>query len=98
MPKTGGTANLFALLRLFKLDKECIKFEQDYKAKKIRYSELKEALAKTIFKELQPFQAKRKEFENNPTLVDSIIEEGQIKCSRMAEETMKEVRLKMGLV
>jgi len=98
LPKTGGTANLFALLRLFKLDKECIKFEQDYKAKKIRYSELKEALAKTIFKELQPFQAKRKEFENNPTLVDSIIEEGQIKCSRMAEETMKEVRLKMGLV
>src|SRR3989338_11525730 len=98
LPKTGGTANLFARLRLFKLDKECIKFEQDYKAKKIRYSELKEALAKTIFKELQPFQAKRKEFENNPTLVDSIIEEGQIKCSRMAEETMKEVRLKMGLV
>ncbi|MDO8583493.1 MAG: tryptophan--tRNA ligase, partial [bacterium] len=97
LPKTGGIANLFALLKLFKLDKEYTKFEQDYKDKKIRYSELKEALAQGIFKELQPFQERRKEFENNPELVDSIIEDGRKKCLELAEETMKEVRLKMGL-
>ncbi|MDZ4227689.1 MAG: tryptophan--tRNA ligase, partial [Candidatus Levybacteria bacterium] len=45
LPKVGGIANLFALLKLFELDKEYIKFEQDYKDKKIRYSELKEVLA-----------------------------------------------------
>lgn len=97
LPNTGGTANLFAFLKLFKLDKEYIKFEQDYKDKKIRYSELKEVLAQAIFKELQPFQKKRQEFTDNPALVDSIISEGQKKCLELAEETMKEVRKKMGL-
>ncbi len=98
LPKTGGIANLFTLLKLFKLDKEYTKFEQDYKDKKIRYSELKEVLAQGIFKELQPFQERRREFEENQSLVDNIIEEGRVKCTHMAEETMKEVRSKMGLV
>ena len=98
IPEKGGTANLFALLKLFKLDKEYTKFEQDYKTKKIRYSELKEALAQGIFKELKPFQERRKDFMDNPKLVDSIIEEGRIKCIELAEETMGEVREKMGLV
>ena len=93
-----GVANLFTLLKLFKLDKECAKFEQDYKNKKIRYSDLKDVLARAIFKELQPFQKRREEFVGNPELVDNIIEEGRIKCARMAEETMKEVRSKMGLI
>ncbi len=97
LPKTGGTANLFKLLNLFKLDKEYKKFEQDYETKKIRYSDLKEVLAQAIFKELQSFQEKRKELINNPKLVDSIISDGQKKCLELAEETMKEVREKMGL-
>ena len=98
LPKTGGIANLFVLLKLFKLDKEYTKFEQDYKNKKIRYSDLKDVLARAIFKELQPFQKRREEFVGNPELVDNIIEEGRIRCAHMAEETMKEVRSKMGLI
>lgn len=98
LPKTGGIANLFALLKLFKLDKEYKKFEQDYKTKKIRYSELKDVLAQGIFKELQPFQQRRQEFINNPKLVDSIIEEGRKKCLVMAEVTLQEIRSKMGLI
>ncbi len=97
LPKTGGIANLFALLNLFKLEKEYKKFEQDYKDKKIRYSELKETLAIGIFSELSPFQKRRKEFEGNSKLVDEIIDEGRKKCLLMAEETLKEVRSKMGL-
>jgi len=97
LPKTGGIANLFNLLKLVKLDKEYTKFEQDYKDKKIRYSELKEVLAQAIFEELQPFQKKREEFINNPELVDSIIRDGQRKCLVLAEQTLKEVRSKMGL-
>lgn len=98
LPKTGGVANLFKLLKLFKLQDEYNKFEQDYKDKKIRYTDLKEVLAQTIYKELKPFQEKREEFLENPKLVDSIIEESLQKCNQMAEETMREVRRKMGLV
>ena len=97
MQKTGGVANLFTLLRLFKLDKEYNKFEQDYKTKKIRYAELKEVLALGIFKELQPFQAKRKIFKEDSKLVDGIINESNRKCLQIAEETMKEVRGEMGV-
>ncbi len=97
VPKGGGVANLFKLLKLFKLDNEYKKFEQDYKDKKIRYTELKEVLSKEIYKELKPFQERRKKFEKNPKLVDSIIEDGRLKCIKMAEETMREVREKMGL-
>lgn len=97
VPKEGGVANLFKFLKLFKLDNEYNKFEQDYRDKKIRYTELKEVLAQAIYKELKPFQEKRKEFLGNPRLVDSIIEESLQKCLAMAEETMREVREKMGL-
>ena len=97
IPEIGGVANLFKLLKLFKLDNEYKKFEQDYKDKKIRYTELKEVLSKEIYKELKPFQERRKKFEKNPKLVDSIIEDGRLKCIKMAEETMREVREKMGL-
>lgn len=96
LPKEGGVASLFALLKLFKLENEYRKFENDYKNKAIRYSELKEKLAQAIFKELKPFQEKRETLLDNPSLVDSIIENGQRECMEMAEETMKEVRQKMG--
>ena len=96
--KEGGVANLFKLLKLFKLDSEHRKFERDYRDKKIRYKELKEVLAQAIYKELKPFQEKRKEFVQNAKLVDSIIEESLQKCNQMADETMGEVRRKMGLI
>lgn len=98
IPKTGGVANLFTLLKLFALPDVYKKFEQDYKAAKIRYSELKEVLAHSIYSELKVIQEKRKEFEENPKLVDRIIEEGRTSCTKLAEETMREVRQKMGFL
>ncbi|MCL4387096.1 tryptophan--tRNA ligase [Patescibacteria group bacterium] len=98
LPKEGGVANLFTLLKLFATDELFNKFAQDYKDKKIRYAQMKDVLANEIYKELKPFQEKRKEFENNPSLVNSIIEESNEKCRILAEETMREVKEKMGLI
>jgi tryptophanyl-tRNA synthetase len=98
VPKEGGVANLFSLLKLFTDQNTHNKFIQDYRDKKIRYSELKSVLAEAIYGELKPLQAKRKEFENNPSLVNQIINDSNAKCRRLAEETMKEVRQKMGLI
>ncbi len=78
IPKKGGVANLFILLKLFVLPDVYKKFEQDYTEKKIRYSELKEVLAHSIYSELKMLQEKRKEFEENPKLVDDIIEQGRV--------------------
>jgi tryptophanyl-tRNA synthetase len=97
VPREGGVANLFKLIQLLKLDNEYNKFEQDYKTKKIRYTELKEVLTQAIYKELQPFQERRKIFKEDSKLVDEIINASNRKCLQMAEETMGEVREKMGL-
>ncbi len=97
LPKTGGVANLFKLLRMFSLDNVYTQFVQDYEVGKILYSELKEVLAHAIYSEISVLQEKRKEFEENPKLVDEIIEQGRIECSKIAQETMQEVKQKMGL-
>lgn len=97
LPKTGGVANLFALLRLFVGKDVYNKFVRDYQEKKIRYMEMKNVLSEAIYKELRPFQEKRKEFEKDPKLVDLILKESREKCLQIAEETMREVREKMGL-
>jgi tryptophanyl-tRNA synthetase len=69
IPKEGGVANLFKFLKLFKLDNEYKKFEQDYKDKKIRYTELKEVLSQAIYKELKLFQEKRKNLKKTQHLL-----------------------------
>jgi len=97
LPKEGGVANLFAMLKLFSPEKYS-EFAKAYQQGTIRYSDMKKVLAELIYKELKPLQEKRKEFEENPALVDSIIEESIRECSKLAEETMVEVRKKMGLV
>ncbi|KKR76848.1 MAG: Tryptophanyl-tRNA synthetase [Candidatus Levybacteria bacterium GW2011_GWA2_40_8] len=97
VPEKGGVATLFQLLRLFNREDLHKKYTQDYSDKKIRYSEMKEELASVIFDSLSDFRRKRKEFEENPEAVDKILEESLRKCRDRAEETMKEVRSKMGL-
>lgn len=97
IPQEGGVANLFILAYLFGGKELHQKYVQDYKEKKIRYSEMKSDIAEAIYKELKPLQERRKHFEENPALVDTIIAESQAKCLERAEETMLEVREKMGL-
>jgi len=98
IPETGGVGNLFTLLKLF-VDKDTfIKFVVDYREKRIRYSEMKQVLADAIYKELKPIQEKRKEFEENPKLVDEIIEDHAEQLKKLADVTMQEVKEKMGLL
>ena len=98
IPKEGGVANLFSLLKLFESDEIFNTFVQDYYDKKIRYSDMKEVIADAIYRELKPLQEKRKEFEENPQLVDDILAEHTEKLRKKAAETIKEVKGKMGLL
>lgn len=97
LPKEGGVANLFKMMKLFDTEGIYEKFVSDYQAGKIRYSEFKQSLAHAIYKELQDFQEKRKEFASDPQVVDEILEKSNAACTQEAEETMQEVRKKMGL-
>ncbi len=97
IPQTGGVANLFTLTYLFGGKDMHHKYVLDYKEKKIRYSEMKQILSEAIYQEVRPMQEKRKEFEENPKLVDEIILDGAERCRQIAGRTITEVREKMGL-
>lgn len=97
VPKEGPIANLLTFVELFMGEKRKTEYEKEYTSKGIKYAELKAELADAIYKELKPIQERRKIFENDPSLVEKILKEGAEKARKIAAETVKEVREKMGL-
>lgn len=98
LPETGGVLNLLKFVELFEGVEKRKKYELNYVNEGIKYSILKEELAGAIYKVLQPIQEKRKQFEESPKEVDLIIKEGAEKARKIAGETLKEVKEKMGLL
>lgn len=98
IPKVGGVAALLEFIRLFEGDKIYNNYKNLYLTEGLKYKGLKEELANAIFKELKPIQEKRKYYEEHSEIVDQILEEGRKYCSGIAEQTLKEVKEKMGLV
>jgi tryptophanyl-tRNA synthetase len=88
-------SNLLTIYHLFS-KKSIADIEKKYKNK--GYAEFKNDLAEVIIKGLKPFQEKRKELEKNPRLIEKILAEGQKKAQKLATETIKEVKIKMGLL
>jgi tryptophanyl-tRNA synthetase len=97
IPKEGGMANLLIFVELFEGKKARQRYEQQYLGEGIKYVELKEKLALAIYKELKPIQERRKYFENQPKMVDEILEEGREYCSKIAQQTLAETKKAMGL-
>lgn len=97
IPKNGGIATLFSFLKLFNKDDLYNKYEQNYGAKNIRYSEMKEDVSNAIYEGLQPIQAKRSEIEETFDL-DRMIKEHTKICREVASQTLTEVKQKMGLI
>lgn len=89
-----GISNLLTIYSL--LSKKGIKdIEKEYAGK--GYVEFKSDLAEVVVEFLKPFQAKRKEFERDMPGVEEILKNSEKKARELAEQTMKEVREKMGL-
>jgi len=88
-------SNLLTIYHLFS-GKSISDLEKKYQGK--GYAEFKKDLAEVIIKGLKPFQEKRKNLEKNPRLIEKILAEGQKKAEKIAQQTMKEVKTKMGLI
>lgn len=98
VPTEGGVANLLKFVELFEGEEVRKGYEEKYLGKGIAYGELKEKLAQAIYKELKPIQERRKVYENDLSLVERIIKEGAEKARKIAQETIKEVKEKMGFI
>src|SRR3989338_2512455 len=76
--------------------KEIKNIEAEYEGKS--YVDFKNDLAEVVVEFLKPFQAKRKEFEDNPKMVLDILEKSEEEARSLADKTLEEVKEKMGLI
>jgi tryptophanyl-tRNA synthetase len=96
--RDGPLFGVISLVRLFQGDEKADEYKRQYVSTGIRYGNLKEELAEAIYKELKPIQEQRKIYENDPSLVDKIIKIGAERAGKIAGETIKEVKEKMGFI
>ena len=93
---TDGVKALFTFLEILQSTK-VNDFRKQFDSGALKFVELKDAVSDAIYQELGPFQKRRRELENDQNYVDQVIKEGAEKARDIAEETVKEVRGKMGL-
>jgi tryptophanyl-tRNA synthetase len=94
-----GVKTLFTFIDLLVPNDEHAKQLKDlFEKGTLQFSELKDYVSEAIFAELQPIQKQRRIYEADPSLVDKIIKEGAEKAGKIAKETIKEVKEKMGFI
>jgi tryptophanyl-tRNA synthetase len=89
---------VFIYHRTFNADlSEVEDLEKRYRAGKVGDREVKEKLTRALNLFLAPFRERMAVYLNKPALVDEIILSGTLRMRRIAAETMKQVRAKMGI-
>lgn len=97
VPKDGGVATLFELLKLANRLDLHTKYAQDYYDKNIRYSDVKNDVSQALFEILEPIQKRRAEIEASFDLEGMMEKHAEI-CREVAAETLSETKQKMGLL
>ncbi len=92
-----GVLNLFLLLESFSSAETANHFHKQHKDGTIRYSELKEQLTEDIVAFLEPIQKTYQSLMGDPAQLVTILEQGKRKAAPVAEQTLKKVRLSLGL-
>lgn len=98
MVPSKGVESLMTFVELFQGKAKRKDYEIQYEDKGVMYGELKDNLAKAIYRELEPIQERRKRFENDSKLVEDILREGAEKARKVAQKTVGEVKTAMGLI
>ena len=62
------------------------------------YGTFKEAVGKAVVEKLEPVQKRYKELQENPEYLEAIYKQGAEQASKIANETIEEVKRKVGLV
>lgn len=88
-------SNLLTIYHLLS-GKEIKNIEAEYEGKP--YMDFKNDLAEVVVEFLKPFQARRKEFEDDPKKVLDILEKSEEEARSLSSKTLNEVKEKMGLL
>jgi len=92
-----GLKSLFTFAQLF-IPNEVEGFKKSYEDKSLQFVSLKDAIADAIYTELKPFQERRAKIALDQKYVDEVIKDGAERARKIARETVKEVKQKMGLL
>jgi tryptophanyl-tRNA synthetase len=94
---TPDLSPVFQLHKIFSSREEQEMVAEGCRTAGIGCIDCKKVLIRNVFRVLEPIWAKRAEFLNNPTHLKEIIEHGNEKARKAAQETMALVRDAMGL-
>lgn len=90
----GIPKNVYAIHNLLRPASELLPI---YESKAGKYKELKDLLIEDLEKFIAPLRERRKEFEKDIPKALAILKTGGEKAKKVAEEKMKEVRMKIGV-
>jgi tryptophanyl-tRNA synthetase len=96
--KSPGEENLFFFLEQFGKKDELKYFKEKQEFGNLKYSELKEALARDISEYFTEFREKKKDLLNKPDYLAKVMADGAQKARTVASKTLLEVKGKIGLL
>ena len=94
---SAGLKSLFTFANLF-LPAEVEGFKKSYEDKSLQFVTLKDRIAEAIYADLKPFQERRIKIAADTKYVDEVIRDGAERARKIARETVREVKQKMGLI
>ena len=92
-----GLKSLFTFANLF-LPAVTDMYKKEFDAGTLQFVKLKDAIAEAIYTELKPFQERRAKIAQDTKYVDEVIRDGAQRARKIACETVREVKEKMGLL
>ena len=96
--KDPDSCNIFNLYRLFGTPEQTAEMRDRYLTPGLKYMEAKKELIELIWEHFAPHREKRAELVKDPDTIHDILKSGAAKARAVAQQTMNEVRNKVGLI
>jgi tryptophanyl-tRNA synthetase len=97
-PGNPELCNIYTLHRLLSTEKEVAYADEGCRTAGIGCLECKSVLAKNMIAELEPIREKASELKSHPERVREVLKAGRERCKPIAAETIREAKMKMGLL
>ena len=96
-PGNPDVCNVFSFHKVFSSPDEVEMVNRECRVAGIGCVDCKKLMAKNLNASLEPFRARRAEFEKDPDGVWDVLRDGAKRACLIAEKTMEEVREAVGL-
>jgi len=96
-PKEWENCNIYAISKLFMSNDELLDLQKRYATPGEGYGHFKLTLLEKINSYFAPYEEKRNELLNHPTMVKDILSDGAKKARRIASEKMRVIKDAVGL-